>query len=87
MGKSWKAIILRDDDEHERVSDRIRITSDILRDEGVEIEMFSGNGNRFPERFFSLSYAGDLVSVYLALLKGLDPTSIERISRLKKELS
>lgn len=34
-------------------------------------------------RFFSLAYIGDFVSVYLALARGVDPTPVEAINRLK----
>lgn len=34
-------------------------------------------------RFFSLAYIGDFVSVYLAMARGVDPTPVEAIGRLK----
>jgi len=36
---------------------------------------------------FSLIYAGDFVSYHLAILNGIDPTPVDRIAFLKKELS
>ena len=38
-------------------------------------------------RIFSLIYFGDILSVYLAVMRGIDPTPIEIITRLKRELS
>ena len=38
------------------------------------------------ERVLSLVLLGDLVSVYLAVLRGIDPTPVEPIERLKAEL-
>ena len=39
------------------------------------------------ERVLSLNLLGDLVSVYLAVLEGVDPTPIEPIDRLKQALA
>ncbi len=38
------------------------------------------------DRVLSLIYFGDFLSVYLAVLGGVDPTPVEVISRLKKEI-
>jgi len=38
------------------------------------------------ERVLSLVLLGDLVSVYLAVLEGVDPTPVEPIERLKAAL-
>jgi len=37
-------------------------------------------------RVFSLVALGDHVSLYLALLRGVDPTPVEAIQRLKRRL-
>ena len=39
------------------------------------------------ERVLSLVLLGDLVSVYLAVLRGIDPTPVPVIERLKAELA
>ncbi|MDD5424684.1 MAG: SIS domain-containing protein [Candidatus Omnitrophica bacterium] len=36
---------------------------------------------------FSLVYTGDFASYYLAVLNGIDPTPVDRITFLKRELS
>ena len=38
------------------------------------------------ERLLYLVLLGDLVSIYLAVLQGVDPTPVEVIDRLKLEL-
>ena len=38
------------------------------------------------ERVLSLVFLGDLVSVYLAVVAGVDPTPVEPIERLKAGL-
>lgn len=44
-------------------------------------------GESLLERFFSLLVRGDLLSVFLADLKGIDPVPVNFIERLKRELA
>ena len=44
-------------------------------------------GQNTVERVFSLVLLGDLVSLYLAVLRGVDPEPVEVIDRLKAELA
>lgn len=86
-GIRLKPVFLRDREEHPRISKRIDITGSILSAYANKPEhVFGGSGN-FMERLFALAYFGDLVSLYLALLKKVNPTSIDRITRLKEKLS
>ena len=47
----------------------------------------ASQGKSFLARLLSLVFFGDLLSVYLAILNGTDPTPVEAIARLKKELN
>jgi len=44
-------------------------------------------GSGAVERVMSLVLLGDLVSIYLAVLRGIDPTPVDVIERLKEELA
>jgi glucose/mannose-6-phosphate isomerase len=44
-------------------------------------------GETPTERVLSLVMLGDLTSVHLALARGVDPTPVEAIDRLKSRLS
>jgi glucose/mannose-6-phosphate isomerase len=44
-------------------------------------------GQTSAERVFSLVLLGDLVSLYLAVLRGVDPTPVPAIDRIKAELA
>jgi glucose/mannose-6-phosphate isomerase len=44
-------------------------------------------GESATERLLSLVLLGDLVSLYLAVLRGVDPGPVEAIERLKEELA
>ncbi|MQY76867.1 MAG: hypothetical protein GH155_04480 [Spirochaeta sp.] len=50
------------------------------------IEVFS-EGDELLSRIFSLIYIGDFVSFYLAILNGIDPTPVDKITYLKKKLA
>lgn len=82
----FSLIILRDEEDHERVKKRIEITKSLVsRQLGGASEIVSRGRSRLA-RVFSLILFGDFVSVYLALLQEIDPTPVDIISRLKKEL-
>ena len=44
-------------------------------------------GETSVERVVSLVLLGDLVSIYLAVLRGVDPGPVEVIEQLKEELA
>jgi glucose/mannose-6-phosphate isomerase len=47
----------------------------------------ASRGTHELERIFSLMYIGDQVSYLASLLRGMDPTPVERIGHLKKVLA
>jgi glucose/mannose-6-phosphate isomerase len=49
--------------------------------------MVEARGVSATERVLSLVMLGDLTSVHLALLRGVDPTPVEAIDRLKARLA
>jgi len=85
--KNFVVLCLRDKDMHPRVAKRMDITGDILKKEGVEVLEIWSRGEDLLGRIFSLIYIGDFISYYLAILYGTDPTPVERVTYLKKELA
>jgi glucose/mannose-6-phosphate isomerase len=86
-GHNFSLICLRDEGDSERIKKRLEITKSLINNQlGGVTEIFS-KGKSALARSASLIYYGDLLSVYLAIYKGIDPTEVEAISRLKKELS
>jgi glucose/mannose-6-phosphate isomerase len=84
---NFSLICLRDEADSERIKKRIEITKSLIgRQLGGTIELAS-QGRSALARMLSLVYFGDLLSVYLALVKGIDPTEVEVIGRLKKEMA
>jgi len=82
----FTAIILKDKGDHTRVKKRMRITAKILRKEKFDVLEIESQGRTLLERMLSLIYIGDFVSFYLAILNRIDPTPVERITYLKKQL-
>lgn len=78
---------MRDNTTHEQVQKRIEITADLLKQYPERMHILETLGSSWMARLFSLIVLGDWVSLYAALIQGLDPTKIERISLLKERLS
>jgi glucose/mannose-6-phosphate isomerase len=80
------AVFLEDPDHHPRIRQRIELTAaEVERSGGPAIRVDSRGDSRL-ERVLSLVLLGDLVSVYLAVLEGVDPTPIDAIERFKAAL-
>jgi glucose/mannose-6-phosphate isomerase len=83
----FTAVFLADPDVHPRVQDRIELTEQVVRDQAAGTFVLHSRGTTAIERVFSLVLLGDLVSLYLAVLRGVDPTPVERIEDLKTALA
>ncbi|MDO8535905.1 MAG: SIS domain-containing protein, partial [Candidatus Omnitrophota bacterium] len=81
------AVILRDAADHPRISGRMVVTGKLLKKDKVKVLEISSSGKGLLARIFSLIYLGDYVSFYLAILNGIDPTPVGKITYLKKELA
>lgn len=83
----FSLVMLRDEKDHERVKKRMEITKSLIGPQlGGSAEVWS-KGESHLARIFSLILFGDYLSVYLALLKGIDPTPVDVITKLKKEMA
>ena len=80
-------IMLKDASDHPRISKRMDVAGNMLKKEGIGVIEVKSFGKELLARIFSLIYMGDYVSLYLAILNNVDPTPVERINYLKKELS
>ena len=87
MGGEARVVFLRDEDDHARVARRIEITRDEIASAGAEVREVVSRGATKLGRLMSLVQVGDFVSLYLAVLAGVDPTPVAPIDRLKKELT
>jgi glucose/mannose-6-phosphate isomerase len=83
----FAAIFLEDADTHPRVADRVELTQRLIGEFASATFRVPTRGQTSFERVFSLILLGDLVSVYLAVLRGIDPGPVEIIERLKAQLA
>jgi glucose/mannose-6-phosphate isomerase len=79
-------VFLVDPDQHPRVDSRIELTAAEVERAGAPVISVEARGDSRLERVLSLVLLGDLVSVYLAVLEGVDPTPVEPIERFKAAL-
>jgi glucose/mannose-6-phosphate isomerase len=82
----FSAVFLDDDDTHPRVKERMELTGRLIRPGAADVHRVSSRGRTTVERVFSLVLLGDLVSLYLAVLRGVDPEPVTAIEALKAEL-
>lgn len=87
LTKKFAMVLLRDEDEHPRVTVRFDALKELIGKRAGALEEVWSEGNALLTRMFSLLYFGDWVSFYLAILNGADPTEIPTIMQLKKILS
>jgi glucose/mannose-6-phosphate isomerase len=83
----FSAVFLDDDDMHPRVKERMELTGRLIRPGAAGVHRVGSRGRTTVERVFSLVLLGDLVSLYLAVLRGVDPAPVDVIEELKAELS
>jgi glucose/mannose-6-phosphate isomerase len=83
---TFTAVFLEDDDQHPRVKRRIELTADVVAAAGSPVERVRSRGETRTERVLSLVLLGDLLSLYLAVLNGVDPTPVARLQDFKQRL-
>jgi glucose/mannose-6-phosphate isomerase len=83
----FSAIFLEDSDTHPRIADRVELTEGLIRDAAAQTFRVPTRGTTSVERVFSLVLLGDLVSVYHAALRGVDPGPVTLIEQLKGQLA
>jgi glucose/mannose-6-phosphate isomerase len=82
----FSAVFLDDSDLHPRIGQRIELTRGLIANAAAATYRVESVGESRVERLVSLVLLGDLVSLYLAVLRGVDPSPVAVIERLKGEL-
>ncbi len=85
--KPYKVIDLRSSIEHERVQKRFVISEKLLSGQRPAPIIVEVQGDNELQQLLWSVVMGDFVSLYVALLNGLDPTPVDMIEKLKKELT
>ncbi len=84
--KDFIPIILREENEDERIAKRIEATKELAFSECDDVIEVYAEGETQLARIMYLVYLGDYVSIYLAALNGKDPAPVKVIDRLKERL-
>ncbi len=86
LDQHLQVIYLRDRQDHPRVQKRMEVTRELIARSSSPALEFWSEGHAPLARLFSLIFLGDLASVYLAILNGVDPTPVKKIDLLKERL-
>lgn len=86
VDKPYKVVDLRSNLEHERVQKRFEITEKLLSGRRPAPEVVQAKGDTVLQQLLWTIQLGDFVSLYLALLNGLNPTPVDLIEKLKQAL-
>jgi glucose/mannose-6-phosphate isomerase len=82
--ETYRIVVLRSHTEPSRIRLRVPATIDAMASAGLEAREVWSEGSGALEQALSLIMFGDFVSVYLAVLRGTDPTPLPILSGLKE---
>jgi glucose/mannose-6-phosphate isomerase len=83
----FSAVFLEDADHPPAIAKRFALSDELIAADAHVTHRISTVGRAPVERVLSLVLLGDLVSLYLAVLRGVDPTPVEILVRLKDRLA
>jgi glucose/mannose-6-phosphate isomerase len=83
---SFAAVFLEDSDQHPRVRQRVELTAELVEGLGAKVIRLESEGDTRTERMLSMVMLGDLVSLHAAAARGIDPSPVPIIERLKDQL-
>lgn len=87
VDKPYAVVEIRSDLEHERVQKRFLVTERLLSGKRPKPEVVNPVGDTLLQQLlWSFNYGG-FVSLYVALLNGLDPTPVDLVEKLKQLLN
>jgi glucose/mannose-6-phosphate isomerase len=81
------AVFLEDPQAEVRVVRRVEVTAELAAQGAAVVERVSARGESRLERLVSLVLLGDLVSLYTAVLRGVDPVSVRVLELVKERLA
>ena len=88
LTKKMAVVLLRHPQkDHSQIEKRFDILKKLIHSKVFGIREVEARGNSVLAQMLSTIYLGDFVTVYLAYLKGVDPTPIDLIDQFKSLLS
>ena len=80
-------VMLRDPRNHRQIVRRFELTADLIKREVSGVLSITAEGRGALARMLDLVVLGDYVSLYLALMREIDPGPVEVIEALKERLA
>jgi len=87
FAKKISVILIRDHDEPPEIKHRIEMTKMLALHKAQKVLEIYARGKGRLAKMFSVLLVGDLVSVYLAILRGIDPAPVKTIDLIKREMN
>lgn len=87
IDKPYKIVELRSSLEHVRTQKRFEVTERLLSGKRPHPEVIKPQGDTLLQQMMWSIQMGDFVSIYLALLNGLNPSPVDLIEKFKTELN
>ena len=87
LAEKIAVVMLTSSLDHPRTRVRFQTTQEVLGQRGVSCELVEARGSNRLAQMLSSVHFGDYVSFYLAMLYGVDPTSLEVVGYLKRRLA
>lgn len=84
--KSVVTVQLESSFENGQMQKRMDVTKKLLKDHGFKPIIVNAQGDTKVSQLLSTILLGDYVSAYIGILNGINPTPVELVEKLKKEL-
>jgi glucose/mannose-6-phosphate isomerase len=85
LAQGFSTIFIRDKDEPDAIRARIEATKNLMPSRMKKFEIWT-QGTGSLGKMLSTILIGDFASVYLAVLRGVDPTPVKTINMLKEKM-
>jgi glucose/mannose-6-phosphate isomerase len=86
LTKQFTVILIRDKDEAPEIRNRIEATKKLVLHKVAKVLEVRAVGESDLAKMFSVIFLGDLTSIYLAILLGVDPSPVKIITAMKNEM-
>ncbi|RMF62825.1 MAG: bifunctional phosphoglucose/phosphomannose isomerase [Calditrichaeota bacterium] len=86
VNQRFRVVYLKDRQDHPQVVKRMALAREVFEPQAGSVFEVRSRGESLFARIFSLIFLGDMVSLYLAVLNGVDPTPVKHIESMKRRL-
>jgi len=87
IADGFAAIFIRDKEEPIEIRSRVEVTKKLIEPTGISIYEIWSQGKSTLTKMLSVVAVADFVSIYLAILRGVDPAPVQTINKLKSALA